>query len=164
MPAEFAPDRILRVLVEHGVEFVVIGGLGALTHGSPFPTIDVDITPDQTTGNLERLSAALAALDARVRAGSEEALPFAHDAASLAHGRVWNLRTRHGDLDISMVPSGTSGFVDLVRDAVDVDILGVRVPVASLADIIRSKQAANRPKDQRVLPVLREILASRHAQ
>ncbi len=35
------------------------------------------------------------------------------------------------------------------------------MPVASLADIIRSKQAANRPKDQRVLPVLREILAAR---
>jgi hypothetical protein len=35
------------------------------------------------------------------------------------------------------------------------------VAVSSLADIIRSKQAANRPKDQRVLPVLREILASR---
>ena len=31
--------------------------------------------------------------------------------------------------------------------------------VASLADVIRSKQAANRPKDQRVLPTLRALLA-----
>ena len=40
-------------------------------------------------------------------------------------------------------------------------MFGLVVPVASLADVIRSKQAANRAKDQRVLPTLREILASR---
>lgn len=161
MAAEFTPDRILRVLVDHGVEFVVIGGLGALTHGSPFPTRDVDITPDRAMDNLQRLSGALSELDARIRAG-DESVPFAHDARSLADAGVWDLRTRHGDLDISMVPSGTEGFDDLIRDAQDVDILGITVPVASLADIIRSKQAANRLKDQRVLPVLRVILASRH--
>ena len=46
-------------------------------------------------------------------------------------------------------------------DASDIEVFGLVVPVASLADIIRSKQAANRPKDQRVLPTLRELLASR---
>lgn len=40
-------------------------------------------------------------------------------------------------------------------------IRGTDVRVADLADIIRSKQAANRPKDQRVLMTLREILARR---
>jgi hypothetical protein len=40
-----------------------------------------------------------------------------------------------------------------------VELFGVSVPVASLADVVRSKQAANRPKDQRVLPTLRKILA-----
>jgi hypothetical protein len=39
--------------------------------------------------------------------------------------------------------------------------MGVPVRVASLADVIRSKQAANRPRDQRVLPTLREILSRR---
>ena len=51
---------------------------------------------------------------------------------------------------------------DLIRDAVPTPIYGVTVRVASLADVIRSKQAANRPKDQRVLPTLREILALQH--
>jgi predicted nucleotidyltransferase len=67
--------------------------------------------------------------------------------------------TDHGDLDISFVPNGTHGYADLVRDATEMEIDGVRVSVASLADIIRSKQAANRDKDLRVLPVLRRILA-----
>lgn len=158
---EFTPDKILEVLNSHGVAFVVIGGLAALVHGANLPTSDVDITPDRARANLARLSDALTELAAEVRFG-EASVPFSHDAESLAVAGVWNLRTAHGELDISMVPNGTEGYADLVRDAVETSILGVVVPVASLADVIRSKQAANRPKDQRALPVLREILASRY--
>jgi hypothetical protein len=160
-PLEFTPDKILEVLARHDVDFVVIGGLAALAHGSNIPTRDVDITPDREAANLGRLSDALRELEAQVRFGDEQ-VPFAHDAESLAAAGVWNLRTSFGELDISMVPNGTEGYADLVRDATRTSILGIVVPVASLADVIRSKQAANRPKDQRVLPVLREILASRY--
>jgi hypothetical protein len=55
-------------------------------------------------------------------------------------------------------PSGTHGYDDLRRDAIELEILGVQVPLASLADIIRSKEAADRPKDRLTLPVLRRIL------
>jgi hypothetical protein len=54
-------------------------------------------------------------------------------------------------------PSGTHGYDDLRRDAIELEILGVHVPVASLADVIRSKEAADRPKDRLTLPVLRRI-------
>lgn len=154
-------ETILRVLHEHGVDFVLIGGLATIHWGSPFLTWDVDITPERSRANLDRLSVALTELGAEVRTGSE-GLPFAHTGESLASALVWNLRTPYGDLDISFVPNGTQGYPDLVRDAVDDTIEGVEVRVASLADVIRSKQAANRPKDQRVLPTLREILASRN--
>lgn len=162
-PREFTPDKILAILLRHEVAFVVIGGLAALAHGSNITTQDVDITPEQSAANLGRLSEALRELGARIRTDAVEGgFPFDHDAESLAAAGVWNLVTRFGDLDISMVPNGTQGYPDLVRDATDVGILEVLAPVASLADVIRSKQAANRPKDQRVLPVLREILASRY--
>lgn len=152
MPPSFRPDEILRVLQGLGVHFVVIGGMAGIAHGSPFPTADVDITPRREPENLARLSAALTQLEARIRT----------DAESLAAAGVRNLETSHGDLDISMVPHGTDGYADLVREAEQLEILGVVVPVASLADVIRSKQAANRPKDQRVLPTLRRILAARY--
>jgi hypothetical protein len=153
---------ILAVLLEHKVRFVVIGGIAAVVHGSPFPTEDIDITPQAGVENLARLSDALRELDARIRTSAvPEGLAFAHDAESLAAATVWNLQTKYGDLDLSFVPNGTAGYDDLVRDATDVAAYDLVVPVASLADVIRSKQAANRPKDQRVLPVLREILASR---
>ncbi len=160
---ELDAGSLLGALVKHQVKFVMIGGLAAVVHGSPFPTEDLDITPEQSAANLVRLSAALDEMGARVRTeGVEGGLPFAHDAESLAAVGVWNLVTPHGDLDLSFLPNGTTGYTDLADGASDVEVFGILVRVASLADVIRSKQAANRPKDQRVLPVLREILASRY--
>lgn len=154
---------ILAGLLDRQVRFVVIGGMAAVAHGSIFPTGDIDVTPEATSDNLARLSDALRDLGARIRTDAVDGgPPFDHDAESLAAAGVWNLTTRYGDLDLSLVPSGTDGFPDLIADAREIEMLGVVVPVASLADVIRSKQAANRPKDQRVLPVLREILATRH--
>ncbi len=159
---EFDPERILEVLASHDVVFVLIGGLAAATHGSPFLTQDVDITPDAHLANMDRLSRALTELGARIRAeGVDGGLPFDHDGESLTAVGVWNLTTQFGDLDISLIPTGTEGYPDLFRGATTVTTAGVRVSVASLEDIIRSKQAANRPKDQRVLPTLRELLANR---
>lgn len=159
---ELDGGAILGVLARHGVRYVLIGGLAAIVHGSPFPTEDLDLTPERSDGNLARLSDALREMDARVRArGVHEPLPFNPDATSLGDVGVWNLVTIHGILDISFVPSGTTGYPDLIKGSSAEQIFGVEVRVAGLADIIRSKQAANRPKDQRVLPTLREILASR---
>jgi hypothetical protein len=154
--------RILEVLDRHGVIYVLIGGLAAVYHGSPFPTEDADITPKADRANLERLAAALVELDARIRTDSEPSgLPFTCDADSFAAITTLNLTTTAGDLDLTLEPAGTSGYEDLQRDATRTELYGVTVQIASLADVIRSKQAANRPKDQRVLPTLREILARR---
>jgi len=155
-------ERIVRTLAQHQVRFVVIGAYGALAHGSNLPTEDVDVTPDPAADNLARLSDALRALGARIRTHAvPEGLPFDHDGESLAAAGVWNLTTEYGDLDLSFVPTGTQGFAQLNPNALEVDFDGDVVRVASLEDIIRSKQAANRPKDQRALPVLRELLANR---
>jgi hypothetical protein len=157
---EFRPELLLEVLARHGVRHVLIGGFAGVIHGSPYVTTDVDVVPDADPANLERLSAALDDLHARVSTPDEpDGLEFDHDAASLASVRVWNLVTDHGRLDIAFEPSGTSGYDDVARDAAHLVILGTEVDVASLADVIRSKEAADRDKDRLVLPVLRRILA-----
>lgn len=155
----FRPDELLAVLERHGVDYVLIGGLAATLHGAAYVTFDVDITPATDVANLDRLSAALRELGARVRvAGIPGGLPFDHDARSLARAGVWNLTTAFGDLDLSFVPSGTGGFDDLREHAVAVTVHGVTLNVASLADIVRSKQAADREKDRLALPMLRRLL------
>ena len=131
-------------------------------HGSPFPTEDADITPKNDRSNRIRLAVALREINARIRTETvPEGRPFACDAEALASAPTWNLTTDVGDVDVAFQPVGTQGYPDLRRDATAAELYDVTVHIASLSDVIRSKQAANRPKDQRVLPTLREILATR---
>ena len=157
----FRPVDILRILAEQGVEFVLIGGLAATIHGSPHATVDVDVVPRRDPDNLERLSRALHELGARVYGSAEEPLAFNHDGRSLGEAEVWNLATIHGGLDITFVPAGTSGYADFSARAQVHELGAVSVVVAALEDVIRSKAAAGRPKDEMVLPTLRELLASK---
>jgi hypothetical protein len=153
-------DRLFGLLYRHKVAYVLIGGLAAVYHGSPFPTEDADITPEVSQTNLVRLATALREVNARIRTEAvPDGLPFACDAETLASVQVWDLTTDAGDLDLAFQPAGTQGYPDLRRDATSAQLYDVTVRIASLSDVIRSKQAANRPKDQRVLPTLREILA-----
>lgn len=155
----FDPGAILRVLAQHKVQYVLIGGLAASLHGSPYATTDVDITPSPERTNLARLASALYALESAIRVeGVPEGLPFDCSAATLARASILNLTTCHGNLDLAFTPAGTRGFEDLKRDAVEIAIHDTPVVVATLADVIRSKEAADRAKDRLVLPTLRRLL------
>ena len=152
----FDPVRVIEVLADHGVEFVIIGGFAAELHGAPIPaTQDVDVTPSMAPENLARLSSALDDLSARIRVNNEpDGFAFSHDAASLGRARVWNLTCPSGSFDVTFLPSGTTGYDDLVRSASVLQVHDHPVAVAALADIIRSKEAAGRPKDLATLPAL----------
>lgn len=92
----------------------------------------------------------------RIRAAdAPDGLLFPCDARFLGSVELLNLTTRFGDLDLSFLPSGTAGYDDLCtlcKHAVTYELDGLLVPVASLADVIRSKEAANRNKDRAALP------------
>jgi hypothetical protein len=152
-------EPILRALTTHDVQFVLIGAMAAIARKVPVVSYDVDITPAKNPENLEKLAAAVQELGAKLRTREPEGVPFAIDPKGLAHSEKWTLMTPHGSLDISFFPSGTQGYDDLSRDAGPVEVYdGLVVQVASLADVIRSKQAANRPKDIAQLPLLRQTL------
>jgi hypothetical protein len=160
--AEFDPVAALRVLVEHQIEFLLVGGVAARLRGAPMLTQDVDITPSTDRDNLVRLAAALKELDARLRTATEpDGVPLPFDPGLLASATVWTLTTKYGDLDLVMAPAGTGGYRDLIRDADELRVAidpELMVSVASLADVIRSKEAAGRDKDRATLPLLRRTL------
>lgn len=154
---------MLAALHEADVRFVLIGGMAAVLHGDVGVTVDLDIAPARDPDNLDRLAAALRSLDARIRLDeAPESLPFDCSAGflrNLGPDALLNLTTRAGALDLSFTPTGTGGYPDLKRDAVAMEAAdGVSVLVASLADVIRSKNAADREKDRQALPRLRELL------
>lgn len=145
-PAAFDPLRALRAFDRQDVRYVVIGGLAARLQGSPTVTNDLDICPDRSLENLERVASALQALGAKLR-GVEEEVPFLLDAATLAAGDHFTFATKAGDLDILGMPAGVSGFDELAGRAVTLEVDGLTVLVASIEDLIRMKRAAGRPKD-----------------
>jgi hypothetical protein len=158
-PADFDPHAILATLERHLVRFVLVGGFAAQINGANVVTRDIDITPAPDQENMERLAAALAELGAGIRVDGELPVPIPTDGRLLASGQIWNLTTRHGDLDITAQPAGTGGYDDLRRGASRLRIeADLAIDVASLADVIRSKEAANRPKDHATLPELRRVL------
>ena len=162
--APLDPEKIVQTLARHGVAYVLIGALAARLHGFPRVTADADITPARDAANLEKLAAALRELDARVYTETvPEGLPFDCSGATLARAELWNLATSAGRLDLVFKPAGTDGFDDLASGAVRFDVFGAELLAADLPDIIRSKEAADRPQDRQDVLILREILRRRDA-
>ena len=161
-PFALDPERIIRVLAKHNVDFVLIGALAARLQGFPRVTADADITPARNADNLRRLAAALRELEARVFTEAvPEGLPFDCNPKMLAGVDLLNLVTSAGRIDVAFVPSGTAGYDDLARGAVQFEVYGTGLQVASLEDIIRSKEAAGRPQDRQDVLVIREMLRRR---
>jgi hypothetical protein len=158
----FDPRRIFRLLVEGDVQFVVIGGIAAVLHGSSRDTGDLDVTFGIAPENLEALGKVLQALHARLR-GVGDDVPFVPDARTLRNVEVLTLATDAGDLDVLARPSGAEAFEDLARRAERYEVGGVEVLVAALPDLIAMKRAAGRLKDLADVAELEAILRLRQA-
>ena len=143
---EFRPRALLERLVAGDVEFVVIGGLAAVVHGSATVTRDLDVVYAADPANLDRLGEALVALGARLR-GVTDDVPFVPDGRTLRRTRVLTLDTLDGRLDLLAQPDGSPPYERLRERALRVDLAGIEVQVASLDDLIAMKKAAGRPKD-----------------
>lgn len=149
----FDPQAIFEVLSSNEVDFVVIGGVAALIHGSPSVTQDLDICYSRDPKNLKRLAAALRALDARLR-DVPDTVRFELDERSLAAGDHFTFTTSHGDFDCFGHPAGSEGFDDLTSSAPIIEVEGIRFAVASIDDLIRMKRASDRPKDRAEIEIL----------
>ena len=135
----------------------MIGNLAAHLLGAPVLTEDADVACRRGAENRVRLMAALEELDAQTRLGGGAVghLPK-HNPQLLGATEIWNLTTVHGDLDLLYNPAG-GGYGHLIRGAVWIDINGSAVLVASMDDIIASKELADREKDHKYLDALRQF-------
>jgi hypothetical protein len=153
----FDPEELVRVLDRHGVDYVLIGGVAARLHGSPSLTEDLDLTPERSPENLRRLAGALSDLDARLAApDAEQGLAVPLDEFTFS-SPVMTFVTRAGLIDVNLEPAGTGGYEHLAPRAVEYEVSGIRLQVADLMDIIRSKATSDRPKDRAQLEILRDL-------
>lgn len=155
----FDPVRICAILNEEGVDYVVVGGFAAVVRGSSLPTRDIDIVPSRSAENLDRLGRALRRMGAQIRTDGDP-VPAPLDGPFLANMPLMlNLVTDFGEMDLTFAPAGRAGGYDGWRRGATTEEVsdGLSVVVASLDDVIDSKRAANRPKDQMALPYLESL-------
>ncbi|MEX2447767.1 MAG: hypothetical protein WD404_03375 [Solirubrobacterales bacterium] len=154
---------LLMPLDRHGVDFVLIGGMAGISHGSNYPSYDLDIVYARDRSNISRLVDALREIGVRLR-GAPEDLPFVLDARTIENGSNFTFVTPHGDFDILGHADGMPGYDELRSEAPVREILGVEVRVASIDHLIAMKRAANRPKDQLMVEEYIVIADEQHRQ
>lgn len=148
--------RLLATLDEHGVAYLVIGGVATQVHGHRRTTKDLDVLPSPAPGNHERLATALVALDAHLRDSPE--LPAPRDPEQLRTAPIVPpLITRHGELHVLNEPKGAGPYADLRSRALVLDLDGIEVAIVGLDDLIRMKRATGRRADLDDIAVLSAV-------
>jgi hypothetical protein len=156
MTAGAIPDQplraepILALLDDHGVDFVIVGGVAGTAQGSSYPTYDLDVAYSRDDANLARLAAALRELEVTL-ANAPAELPFRVDAVTLRNGANFTFDTRFGRFDVLGEIEGIKSY-DELRDASDLaELEGHNVRIASIDHLISMKRAAGRTKDKLML-------------
>jgi hypothetical protein len=144
---EFDLRALLEVLHRRDVQFVVIGGVAVAAHGYVRGTEDLDLVPDPDPANLDRLTDCLEELDSTLPTVGRAFDPST-DVAAIRRGGNVTADTRFGGLDIVQRANGVPSYAELVRDAVESELLGVPVRICSLARLRGMKQAAGRDQDR----------------
>jgi predicted nucleotidyltransferase len=152
--------ELLRLLLDAGVEFVLIGGVAAIAHGSATFTQDCDITAPFTEGNLARLLGALGPHHPRYALAVPKR-PVTETPAELASYRNLYLLTDLGRLDILLEVPPVGSYAEIVTRALTLDIYGRPCRVISLDDLIAVKAYLGREKDRLALDELKALRARR---
>jgi len=145
---------LLATLDRHAVEYTVIGGVAVQVHGHRRTTKDLDVIPAPERANLERLTDALAELEARPRDIPSRGPPTVEQLATAV---VPPLTTRHGELHILRDVPDAPSYPDLRARALVVELGGISIAIVGLDDLIAMKRASGRPADIRDIAVLTQI-------
>lgn len=149
-------ESLIGALKDRDVDFVIVGAVALVLHGSPRVTRDLDLCYSREPGNLARLSAALLPFHPVLR-GAPPGLPFALDLPTLQAGLNFTLSCQAGDVDLMGELLGIGGYDVALRMSVPMTIYGRSVWVLSLDGLERAKRAAGRLKDLADLAEIIEI-------
>jgi predicted nucleotidyltransferase len=155
MATNFA--ELIRILDEARVEFIIIGGVAARSHGSTRFTEDLDIVYSRTRNNIERVVSALAPYQPYLR-GAPPGLPFEWNARTIQRGLNFTLKTSLGALDILGEVTGGGAYDEMLSHCITREFFGVDCKCLDLDTLIKVKRAAGRPKDFEAIAELEAIL------
>ena len=143
LPLSEAELRLLETLLRHKIRFLVVGLSAAALQGAPVVTEDVDLW-FENLGDPKLLPAL-------VKIGAAYIPPFGYNPPMLGG-------PGSEPFDIALRMNGLDDFATEWKRAVEIKVGRLKLKVLPLERILASKKAANRPKDQRVIPVLQNTL------
>jgi len=158
------PDflEILKILTEHGVDYIVVGGVCAVLHGAPVATFDLDLVHSRSPENLERLILALKDLDAYYRGrGDQRLMPWLSHLSSPGHQL---LITKFGPLDLLGTIGIAHSYEDLLQHTVELEASGLRLCILDLETLIEVKKETVSDKDRAIIPILERTLEEKLRQ
>jgi predicted nucleotidyltransferase len=150
-------DLLLQHLLTTDVEFVVVGGFGAVVHGSSLVTQDLDVCVSMTPEVIEKLRTAFRELHPMHRISSPRRSFLDTPAPGTVVKNLY-LQTDLGQLDVLGEILGVGDFSQVVRSSIVVEMFGHDVRVIELEALIRAKEALGRDKDLLAVKELRAIL------
>ena len=155
--------ELLRRLSDGGVQYVIVGGVAAIVHGSARITEDLDVFAPLDHPNVVAIIKSLAGTRPRWRHRPD--LPvITPDNPQLEGLKNLYLVCDLGQMDVlgEMPEAGT--YAEVARRAVEVDFRGILCRVVDLDTLITVKRTVGREKDRRALPeleLLRRLKADR---
>ena len=149
--------KLLELLAENKIEFVVVGGLAAVAYGSSMVTQDLDICVNLSHNNLDKLSIALSKLHPIHRIGNKK-IPFDQKNKDLYFFKNIYLDTDYGQLDCLGEIKGIGNFDEVLNKSIELTIENNSYHFLSLPALIKSKEALGRPKDKEAVLILNVIL------
>ena len=149
LPLSETELRLLETLLRHKIRFMVVGLSAAALQGAPVVTEDIDLWFDNLSD--PKLMQAL------VKIGAAYIPPFGYNPPMLGG-------PGSEPFDVVIRMSGLGEFADEWKRALEIKVGKLKLKVLPLERILVSKQAANRPKDQRVIPVLQNTLRTLQAK
>jgi len=147
---------MVRKLTEGGVNFVLVGGYAAVTHGASMMTQDVDICCRFSRDNLERLARALADLHPRHRLTPQK-LPLELSDRLFRDLKNLYLETDLCVLDCLSEVAGVGDYDEVLRQSVEIETSAGKFRVLSIDSLIDAKEAMNRPHDRITAAQLKAI-------
>ena len=154
--------ELLRKLVQQSVDFVLVGGMAVQLHGYMRMTYDVDLVLAMNNDNLTRF------IDVAKGFGLAPVIPVSIDSLKNAE-LIDKWHREKGMLAFALREPGIAGSVidvlvrpdvsyeRLAADAVNGELFGGQVKVASIDHLLEMKRIANRPKDRLDIAALEKI-------
>jgi hypothetical protein len=153
---QLAPELVapLATLEKHRVEFVLVGDVANAIYNHGGVVSGVAIVPASYGRNVERLAAALQALNAALGiAGRPDPRGLDWRTMDLRELAPCTFMTTYADVDVDFQPAGTNGYRDLFQDADRFEVgPGARPHVVSLDDLGRIGHADGVPTQVAPLP------------